>query len=138
MELSGQLNFTFLAYCAPLFIMRRSKCNTSNVESQLYSAIFALLVSTECEPVFSYFGAANRMIYSANHPVLLYQLVVTDFICWLPVNTTEFCDWISCDHRKSTVIQQLLLNQLEWHDAGKRHVHPFINSHCLCIKLAYR
>jgi hypothetical protein len=139
LEISGQLNFTFLAYCGSFFIMRRRKCNTSNVESQLYSAISysALLVSTECEPVFSCFSAANRMIYSANHPVLLYQLVVTDFICWLPVNTTEFCDWISRDLRKSTVIQQLLLNQLEWHDAAKRHVHPFIMSHCLCIKLAY-
>jgi hypothetical protein len=48
-----------------------------------------LLVSTECEPVFCCFSAASRMIYSTNHPVLFYQLVVTDFICWLPVNTTE-------------------------------------------------
>jgi hypothetical protein len=48
-----------------------------------------LLVSTEYQSVFSHFSAANQMIYRANHPIMLYQLVVTDFICWLPVNITE-------------------------------------------------
>ena len=53
------------------------------------SIVYCIAFTAECETVFGYFSAANGMIYSANHPVLLFQLVVTDFICWLPVNTTE-------------------------------------------------
>jgi hypothetical protein len=41
-----------------------------------------------------YFAVKVRMIYSANHPVYmyLYQLVATDFVCWLPVNELNFFD----------------------------------------------
>jgi hypothetical protein len=52
---------------------------------QQYPAMHYLHLQNRSQ-LFSCFFAANRMIYSANHPVYLYQLVVTDFICWLPVS----------------------------------------------------
>jgi hypothetical protein len=56
---------------------------------QQYAAMHCLFLQSRSQH-FSCFFATNRMIYSANHPVYLYQLVATDLICWLPVNELNF------------------------------------------------